>query len=94
MGEFEGDADSGEISIGIGAVDEFWIERRDAVGNFGGGFMVVGDDDIDFASDGFFDFIGGCDAAIDRDEERAFIFSRIIEGIEHEAFFKSIRLEM
>ena len=53
---------------------QFGIERGDAVGDFGGRLMMVGDDHIDAMADDFLNFFGGGDAAVDGDQQFAIDF--------------------
>ena len=58
------------------------------MGDFRGGFMMVGHDDVNSVLHHFLDLFGGGDAAVDCDEKRTAVLDGHLQSIAHQAFFE------
>jgi len=70
LDDLQGDADARQRLVRVGAIVTLRIDDRQRLRQFGVGFMMVGDDQIDTELARAARRVGAADAAVDRDDER------------------------
>ncbi len=85
-GEFEGDAGAAEVGVGVGGeAGEAGVDDEVGIGESGGEFVVVGDDDVNVMAAGEGDGFEGGAAAVDGDEEICAVVDGGLDGVAVEA---------
>ncbi len=80
LDDLEGDADAGEVLVGIAAVGALGIDDRERLRQFGVGLVVIRDDEVDTELDGAPGCLGSANAAVDRHDHPGALGVQPIDG--------------